>query len=165
MRGEAFGAGPADGRSTSAGPGDGRFRPPLSLRSSDRTSSAPETQHDWLDEDAGPVVRPYTLTGGRVRPVTGGFDLIAFVLAAPGSSGAPDAAHLQPEHRAILAHAEDPVSVAELAARLNLVVGVVRVLLGDLLAVGLIAMHEPSTAAHFPEDDVLQAVVNGLRAL
>ncbi|MFD0748144.1 DUF742 domain-containing protein [Phytohabitans flavus] len=122
-------------------------------------------QHDWLGDDAGPVVRPYTVTGGRVRPVTGGFDLMAFVLAAPGAASSPDAAHLQPEHRAILTMAEDPVSVAELAAGLNQVVGVVRVLLGDLLAAGLVAMHEPSTAAHFPEDDVLQAVVNGLRAL
>lgn len=165
MRGEASGAEPADARSAHVGPGDGRLRPPSSLRSSDRMSPAPEAQHDWLDEDAGPVVRPYTVTGGRVRPVTGGFDLMAFVLAAPGAAGSPDAAYLQPEHRAILAMAEDPVSVAELAAGLNLVLGVVRVLLGDLLATGLIAMHEPSTAAHFPEDDVLQAVVNGLRAL
>lgn len=147
MRGEASGVGPPDGRSAPPG------------------HEAGLAQHDWLDDDAGPVVRPYTVTGGRVRPVTGGFDLMAFVLAAPGAAGSPEAAHLQPEHRAILAKAEDPVSVAELAAALNLVVGVVRVLLGDLLAAGLIAMHEPSTAAHFPEDDVLQAVVNGLRAL
>lgn len=153
MRGDTPGAGPANGR------GAGH----RGKRADGRT--APEGQHDWLDDDAGPVVRPYTLTGGRVRPVTGGFDLMAFVLAAPGAASSPDAAHLQPEHRAILARSEDPVSVAELAASLNLVVGVVRVLLGDLLAAGLIAMHEPSTAAHFPEDDVLQAVVNGLRAL
>lgn len=145
MRGEASGAVPAGAGAARVGPGSG--------------------QHDWLDDDAGPVVRPYTLTGGRVRPVTGGFDMMAFVLAAPGAAASPDAEHLQPEHRAILAKAEDPVSVAELAAGLNLVVGVVRVLLGDLLAAGLIAMYEPSTAAHFPEDDVLQAVVNGLRAL
>jgi Protein of unknown function (DUF742) len=126
---------------------------------------APRAQHDWLDDDAGPVVRPYAVTGGRVRPVTGGFDLLAFVLAAPGATTSPDAERLEPEHRAILAMAREPVSVAELAAGLNLVVGVVRVLLGDLLAAGLIAMHEPSTAASFPDDDILQAVVNGLRAL
>ncbi|GAA4707156.1 DUF742 domain-containing protein [Phytohabitans rumicis] len=125
----------------------------------------PGQHHDWLDDDAGPVVRPYTVTGGRVRPVTGGFDLLAFVLAAPGAATSPDAAHFQPEHRSILAMAVDPISVAELAAGLDLVLGVVRVLLGDLLAAGLIAMYEPSSAAQFPDDDVLQAVVNGLRAL
>lgn len=121
--------------------------------------------HDWLDDDAGPVVRPYAVTGGRVRPVTGRFDLMAFVLAAPGAAGSPEAAELQPEHRAILAMAHRPVSVAELAAGLDLLVGVVRVLLGDLLAAGLVALHEPSAMAHLPDDDILQAVVNGLRAL
>ncbi|HEX5595924.1 MAG TPA: DUF742 domain-containing protein, partial [Micromonosporaceae bacterium] len=45
-----------------------------------------------------------------------------------------------------------------------LALGVVRVLLGDLLAAELIELHEPSTA-HIPEDDILKAVLNGLRAL
>jgi hypothetical protein len=121
--------------------------------------------HDWLDDDAGPVVRPYTVTGGRVRPVTGGFDLMAFVLAAPDAAESTELPQLQPEHRAILALAQEPIAVAEIAADLDLVVGVVRVLLGDLLAAGLIASYEPSEAAHLPDDDVLQAVVNGLRAL
>lgn len=121
--------------------------------------------HDWLDDDAGPVVRPYTVTGGRVRPVTGGFDLMAFVLAAPDAAASPDLPQLQPEHRAILALAHEPIAVAEIAADLDLVVGVVRVLLGDLLAAGLIALYEPSEAAHLPDDDILRAVVNGLRAL
>ena len=30
-------------------------------------AESPGTPHQWLDDDAGPVVRPYTLTGGRVR--------------------------------------------------------------------------------------------------
>ena len=33
--------------------------------------------HDWLDHEAGPVVRPYAMTGGRATPVAGGFDLVA----------------------------------------------------------------------------------------
>jgi Protein of unknown function (DUF742) len=119
--------------------------------------------HDWLDTDAGPVVRPYTVTGGRVRPVSGALDLVAFVVATE-----PDAAagrlDLQPEHRAILTIAQDPVSVAELASELDLALGVVRVLLGDLLSDGLVSAHEPSVA-EIPDDDILKAVVNGLRAL
>lgn len=122
-------------------------------------------RHHWLDDDAGPVVRPYMVTGGRVRPVTGGFDLLAFVLAAPGAARSPEAAELQPEHRAILAMTQQPISVAELAAALDQLVGVVRVLLGDLLVAGLIALHEPSAASQAPDDDILQAVINGLRAL
>jgi hypothetical protein len=127
-----------------------------------RGDAAGPQQH-WLDNDAGPVVRPYTVTGGRVPPAEGGFDLVAFVLAGPPPSRNTDR-HLQPEHRAILARAQEPISVAELAAHLDLALGVVRVLLGDLLAAELISMHEPSTARQFP-DNILKAVVNGLRAL
>lgn len=118
--------------------------------------------HDWLDVDAGPVVRPYAVTGGRVRPI-GGFDLVAFVVAAPLDR--IDLLPLQPEHRAIVEIAQQPVSVAELASQLDLALGVVRVLLGDLLTDGLVASYEPQTSAKIPDDDILKAVVNGLRAL
>ena len=47
----------------------------------------PQGDHDWLDSDAGPVVRPYAVTGGRARPVVGGFDLVAFVVNASGGAG------------------------------------------------------------------------------
>ncbi|GGM19163.1 MULTISPECIES: DUF742 domain-containing protein [Micromonospora] len=128
-----------------------------------RTES-PGPQHEWLDDDAGPVVRPYTLTGGRVRPAVEGFDLVAFVLADPGAD--PDGHRgLHPEHRRLIELARRPVPVAELAARLDLALGVVRVLLGDLLAGGLVSVHEPPRRTFLPDDNILKAVVSGLRAL
>ncbi|HWG98359.1 MAG TPA: DUF742 domain-containing protein [Pilimelia sp.] len=117
----------------------------------------------WLDRDAGPVVRPYAVTGGRVRPGAGGFDLVALVVARPAAGPLPP--ELQPEHRALYAATARPTSVAELSAALDLPLGVVRVLLGDLLATGLISLHEPPGAAHLPDEHVLKAVVNGLRGL
>lgn len=128
-----------------------------------RDSEADGPDHDWLDQDAGPVVRPYTMTGGRVRPTAGGFDLVAFIVAVPSDD--PPPLHLGPEHRAILGLTTEPQSVAEIAAHLDLALGVVRVLLGDLLAEGLIAIHAPDEAAGLPDEHVLKAVVNGLRAL
>ena len=119
--------------------------------------------HEWLDADAGPVVRPYTLTGGRVRPAGDAFDLVAFVLAGRDVDAADP--WLAPEHRRLVELAHRPVPVAELAAELDLAVGVVRVLLGDLLACGLVAVHEPPAVAARPHDDILKAVVSGLRAL
>ncbi|MBE1484684.1 DUF742 domain-containing protein [Plantactinospora soyae] len=127
-------------------------------------SEAPGPHHDWLDDDAGPVVRPYTMTGGRVQPVAGGFDLMAFVVAGPPGNGGEQSPP-QPEHQAIISMAQQPISVADLAADLNLPVGVVRVLLGDLLASDRISMYEPPASRQFPDDDILKAVVNGLRAL
>jgi Protein of unknown function (DUF742) len=125
-------------------------------------SSDPRNHHDWLDGEAGPVVRPYTMTGGRVRPEAGAFDLVAFVVAVELPSATDQ---MQPEHRAILLRAQEPVSVAELAAHLDLALGVVRVLLGDLLAAGLIAMNQPPASPRFPHDDMLKAVVHGIRSL
>jgi len=119
--------------------------------------------HDWFDQEAGPVVRPYTVTGGRVRPVTGGLDLLAFVVAEYRPD--TDVIHLQPEHRRILAMTASPLSVAEIAAQLDLAVGVVRVLIGDLVHDGLVSTHESEAALRPPDDDVLKAVLDGLRAL
>lgn len=39
--------------------------------------------HEWLDTDAGPVVRPYAMTGGRGAAGSERFDLVAFVVAGP----------------------------------------------------------------------------------
>ncbi|MEV4760667.1 DUF742 domain-containing protein [Micromonospora sp. NPDC049559] len=124
----------------------------------------PGPHHDWLDEEAGPLVRAYTMTGGRARPAAGGFDLVAFVVAGPPErlAGRPQ---FQPEHRMIVEMAQEPISVAELSAHLDLALGVVRVLLGDLLAAGLVDIHEPPAATNYPDDNILKAVVNGLRAL
>ncbi|RKN42027.1 DUF742 domain-containing protein [Micromonospora endolithica] len=126
-------------------------------------ADSPGASHQWLDDDAGPVVRPYTLTGGRVRS-THRFDLVAYVLAEPDAdlSGHLD---LQPEHRRLVALATRPVPVAELASDLDLAVGVVRVLLGDLLGRGLITVHQPRPVTNLPDNDILKAVVDGLRAL
>jgi hypothetical protein len=120
-------------------------------------------QQHWLDGEAGPVVRPYAVTQGRVPASGAGYDLVAFVVATLPSM--PTAPHLQPEHHAIVAAAWEPVSVAELASRLDLAVGVIRVLLGDLRSAGLISLYEPPAASQPHDVNVLKAVVNGLRAL
>lgn len=120
-------------------------------------------EHAWLDHEAGPVVRPYTMTGGRARPTTSGLDLLTYVeaLYAPEA----DLIHLQPEHRDILAITRTAQSVAEIAARLDLPVGVVRVLVGDLLHDNLVSTFESATAKNPPDEHTLQAVIDGLRAL
>lgn len=122
-----------------------------------------ETGTSWLDADAGPVVRPYAVTGGRVQTTIGGLDLIAFIVAGP--EAARGDAPLQPEHRAIIAATDEPTSVAELASRLDLAVGVVRVLLDDLIQQGLVTLSRPGSSNNRPDQYVLKAVIDGLRAL
>src|SRR5688500_20198509 len=98
----------------------------------------PRAAHDWLDHDAGPVVRPYAMTQGRVAAEGNEFDLVAFVVATPADDPGPDL--LQPEHHAIVAASWEPISVVELASALDLSIGVVRVLLGDLRSAGLVSL-------------------------
>ncbi len=150
------------GRPDRAQFGAARERPPP--ESEDNINPAdPASEHSWLDHEAGPVVRPYTLTGGRSQPITGGLTLLTHVeaLYAPEA----DLIGLQPEHRVILSITRTALSVAEIAARLDLPVGVVRVLIGDLLQASLVSTFESDATINPPNDDILQAVIDGLRAL
>ncbi len=153
-----FGAGRVD----RVRPGAARERPPPEPDADTDPVDAAD-QHDWLDQEAGPVVRPYTLTGGRSRPITGGLTLLTHVeaLYAPEA----DLVGLQPEHRMILSMTRTALSIAEIAARIDLPVGVVRVLVGDLLQASLVSTFESDTTINPPDDSVLQAVIDGLRAL
>ncbi|GAA5082067.1 hypothetical protein HNP84_009693 [Thermocatellispora tengchongensis] len=116
----------------------------------------------WLDDDAGPIVRPYTVTRGRTRPTGAQFDLIAIVTAVPGGG---DTARLTPEHLRVLAACSSPVSVAEAASATGLALAVCRVLLGDLRDRGLVTVRPPATVAKLPQEGLLREVLQGLRAL
>ncbi len=117
----------------------------------------------WLDQDAGPVVRPYALIGGRTRPAGETLDVIAMIIAVRGVSHDP--VGLEPEHRAVLRLSALPISVADLAADLDLPLGVVQILLGDLRERSLITIHNPIPPARLPDPKILKEVVDGLRRL
>ena len=117
----------------------------------------------WVDADAGPVVRPYAMTSGRTELTCGNFDLISLVMAVRPVSASD--VELGPEHRAIVELCWHPLSVAEVSAYLDLPVGIIRVLLGDLLDRELISAHNPDPVAEVPGDDLFEAVINGLHAL
>jgi hypothetical protein len=117
---------------------------------------------DWFDAQAGPLVRPYTLTGGRAR-TTARLDLVTYVVATRATRDRNR--FLTPEQRRILKEARQPTSVAEMASHLDLALGVVRVMLADLLAEGLIALSEPDIAPGHPDTATLEAVIHVLRTL
>jgi len=117
----------------------------------------------WLDQDAGPVVRPYALIRGRTRPSGEALDVIAMIIAVRGVT--PDPVSLEPEHFAALRLSALPISVADLAADLDLPLGVVQILLGDLRERSLITVHNPIPPARLPDPQILKEVVDGLRRL
>jgi hypothetical protein len=114
----------------------------------------------WVDDL---VVRHYAMTSGRTVPRRGVFDLITLIMAARTPAQLDNG--LQPEYASIVRLCQEPVSVAELATRMNLPTGTVRVLLGDLLDRGYIRTRSPAPAAQLPTERVFKAVLDGLRSL
>ena len=119
----------------------------------------------WRGRNSGPVVRPYAVTGGRTEPADGEvLDLIAVVVAT-GLPPARDSGRPSPEHRRILALCEQQITVADLAADTELPVGVVRVLLADLTLQGAVTVVRQRPTDQRSEKNVLQEILDGLRAL
>ncbi|MEV0322247.1 DUF742 domain-containing protein [Streptomyces sp. NPDC050658] len=123
--------------------------------------------HRWFDDDAGPVVRPYAMTRGRTTsPAQHRLDLIAVVIAEARADDPEADQTLSPEHVDIVGLCRDsPQSVAELAAELDLPIGVIRVLIGDLVDEELVHVTRPVPPAELPDESILRDVINGLRAL
>lgn len=114
----------------------------------------------WFDDEGGPLVRPYTLTGGRTRPAGADLDLLTQVVAR----GNTDRAALSVEDRDILNRcATRPLSIAEIAADLDLPLAVAKVLVGDLLARELLVSGTSSQER--PDRQLLEAVLDGVRKL
>ena len=113
----------------------------------------------WLDGDAGRLVRPYAVTNGRTSASLK-FDLMSMVVATgDGFHG-----NLEHDHLQALALCTRPTSVAEVSARLRLPLGVARVVLGDLVDEGYLALNTRSATGR-PDLRLLERVLDGLQAL
>lgn len=117
----------------------------------------------WLDEAAGPIVRPYAVTRGRTRPRGEPLDLVTILV----STGVPPAepGRLTREQRRLLAVCRRPHTVADLGSDLDLPLGVIRVLADDLLDAGLLGIQRWSTPAAATDQNLLRRVLDELRAL
>lgn len=119
--------------------------------------SAP-TDGPWVDDAAGRLIRPYTVSGGRTRPTTA-LDLLTLVM----STGTVPQTHLGPEHAQAVGLCQGPTSVAEVAAYLRLPATVTKVLLSDLVDCGAITARPPDSFDHPTDRFLLEAVLDGLR--
>jgi len=123
-----------------------------------------ESRHIWLDRAAGPVVRPYAVTRGRTATASGShIGLIDLVLAVDRAR-LPADARLNHEHRRLLNHCRRPITVVDLASDLDLPVGVIRVLLGDLSECGAVRVVD-TPAAPASNERLLRDVLDALQGL
>ena len=116
--------------------------------------------------ESGPVVRPYAVTGGRTEAADGDALTLLTVLVATGRPlPADDPARLAPEHHRLLNLCGRQVTLADLAADTALPLGVVRVLVADLTQLEAITVVGQRSPDQETSNDVLQEMLNGLRAL
>jgi Protein of unknown function (DUF742) len=122
-----------------------------------------ERRRRWFDDAAGPVVRPYAVTRGRTRSQGRQLDLVAVVVGAAPSK--MDRRWLEPEHLRLLSRCRQPITVADLASDLELPLGVVRVLIGDLRDKGLARVSTPAPSEFARDEAVLRMVLDELHTL
>lgn len=112
----------------------------------------------WLDGDAGRMVRPYAVTGGRTSPATK-LDLLSMVMA----TGRKAAREIEPDHLQLLSLCQQPSSVAEIAARLRLPAVVTKVLVSDLVAWGAVRTAAPAAESGASNRALLERLLHGLQ--
>lgn len=151
--------GPIDGPSAGADPA-GAY--PYGAHPSEPTTGSPLSgfggEPEAYDSPTS-FVRPYVLTRGRTRSQYE-LSIETLVSAQPVSANVP----IPAEHEAVIALCQEPRSVAEVAALLRIPLGVARVLLGDMVANGIVAVHRTVGVAG-PDVALMERVLAGLRRL
>jgi pimeloyl-ACP methyl ester carboxylesterase len=117
----------------------------------------------WTEWEAGPVSRPYMVTGGRTRPRGDRFYALLDVVGR--GQAAPDQASLGPEQIRILDLCRVPLTVADLASDVDLPLGVVRILLDDLVQESLIEVRTRAPSTPITDKQLLRQVLDGLHTL
>jgi hypothetical protein len=126
-----------------------RYRPPPPGKAAD---GPPPGEHTT-------ALRPFVITSGRVDGPDPDIGMETQVTVHPGAAPA----RLPPEKRAIVALCVEPLSVAEISARLKMHLGVTRILVGDLRAAGQLDVHVLDN--NFPDPETIMRVIRGLRAI
>jgi hypothetical protein len=110
-------------------------------------------------DDDGRLVPPYIVTGGRTR--SSGDDLALETLVTTTPEGIARAERHVFEERRILMSCRDPMSIAEVAAELEVPAGVARVLIGDLVADGMLRISAPTDT----NEQLIRRLIDGVRSL
>ncbi len=105
------------------------------------------------------LVRPFVMTGGRTRAERRDLRLETMVQTVKE----PARGTLPSEQEAIVRLCREPQSIAEVAARLGLVVGVAAVLADDLVTEGFLEVHHTDPVDI--ELDALTRMIERVRAI
>ncbi len=123
-----------------------------------------DRREPWQTSRKANLVRPYTLTSGRTDTD------VDLPLEAPIQTLQGGLAHRWPPNDArgrIIQLCVNSPSVAEISARLDLPVGVARVLIGDLVLSGYLRVHRTLSERSTSDErhELIGRTLRGLRAL
>ena len=111
-------------------------------------------------DETGRLIRPYAITGGR----TGAESDISLEAQIQASSRAPElVGSYRWEAARMVELVQQPMALVEIAARLEIPIGVARVLIADLVDDGAVVVHVPQSAQNF--SSLLERVLDGVRNL
>ena len=116
------------------------------------------------EDPRGALVRPYAVTRGRTEPRR---DIAIEAILVTTARGQQESRFAGRDKQVIASLCDGRAqSLAEIAAYTKLPLGVSRVLIADMVADGLLALHDP-TVVRSGEDrmDLLERVLSGLRNL
>ncbi|WP_344263819.1 DUF742 domain-containing protein [Streptomyces sodiiphilus] len=115
------------------------------------------------EPEAAALVRPYVITNGRNVPEGDELSLITLVTAVDSRQQWP--ALLSPEEQSVLRMCSGGyLAVAEIVGHMGLPMGVVKVLLSSLAERGYLTTRAPVERAQQVDEQILQEVLDGLRA-
>ncbi|MEV6625113.1 DUF742 domain-containing protein [Amycolatopsis sp. NPDC051106] len=117
-----------------------------------------------LEEGGAGMVRPYFRTHGRTRPTR---DLPIETLVSITQRGRAVVRGSTQEETEICALLRTSQSVAEVAARRRIPLGVARVLLSDLADRGIVAVHNTARkgSGNRPSLELMERILHGLSRL
>jgi hypothetical protein len=120
------------------------------------------------DEPTGSLVRPYAVTRGRTRPKLE-IAIEALVETTARGRQVSNGGIGNGQEQQYIANLCDGrlQSLAEIAARMQLPLGVARVIIADMASDGLVSVHEPASLENNDAvgTELLERVLSGLRRL
>ena len=112
------------------------------------------------EDETGRLIRPYAITGGRTGAET---DISLETQIQASSRGSQHLGAYRWEAAKVVELVQSPMALIEIAARVEIPIGVARVLVADLVDDGAVVLHVPEKTQNY--SSLLERVLDGVRNL
>jgi hypothetical protein len=114
-------------------------------------------------DSRGSLIRPYTVTRGRTEPR---IDIAIEAVLVTTERGRREARFAGRDKRIVADLCDHQVqSLAEIAAHTNIPIGVAKVIVADMVSDQLLTLHTTERGSYAEQMNLLERLLDGLRAL